>query len=157
MKPMKMCCAALISLLCMGGPEAMAAQSPDPSAVQKQLQDLQTVFPQGMAWDDYVRYENDYAIGYGCMAFAMEVQDLIYGTDSVPVIEKDFAWEDIQAGDHIRFYNRNHGEHSAIVTEKKGDTITIAEGNYNDSVSWSRTMDKNDLKHVFIYRESRNV
>lgn len=123
--------------------------------VRLKLLSLRSRFPQGMAWDDDVFYSNASGDGYGCGAFVFLIQDLLFGTETLPVIHSEFVWEEIHIGDHIRFYNEIHEPHSAIVLSKDENAVTIVEGNYNDSVNWGRTFTKEQLESLFIYRETR--
>ncbi len=72
--------------------------------------------------------------GKGCVAFAAELSDAAFG--DFPG-RYSFDFKNVRAGDIIRLSDNNH---SVIVLKVEGDKVTIAEGNYNRSVHWERTL-----------------
>ena len=52
-------------------------------------------------------------------------------------------YSDIRVGDILRI---NNDTHSVIVLEVSGTEVTIAEGNYNNSVLWGRKLNRADLQ-----------
>lgn len=45
----------------------------------------------------------------------------------------------------MRVRNSTGGEHSVIVLKVEGNNITVAEGNYNNSVHWGRVITRAEL------------
>lgn len=78
----------------------------------------------------------EYSYNIQCLAYASLVSDAVFGPDA-PIYEiKNF--ENIRAGDHIRFV---YDEHSAIVIDKGDDWVTLTEVNadYQDClIEWGR-------------------
>ncbi len=72
--------------------------------------------------------------GRGCVAFAFELSDAAFG--DFPG-RYSFDFKNVRVGDIIRLSDDNH---SVIVLKVDGDKVTIAEGNYNRSVHWERTL-----------------
>ena len=86
---------------------------------------------------------------YGCIAFAGEVSDKVFGKNAKVTTHKDF--DKIKVGDHIRI----GGYHSVIVWKKTKDSVTVVEGNYNSSVHWGREITRSELKAEGFYVDSR--
>ena len=122
-------------------------------------------YPQGMYWTDeieitwYARFyeyidQNQYftVTARGCVALACLLSDAAFGecklvSEYPPKVDMIAPARQIdnpdpstiRVGDIIRFKNNSH---SAIVIGTEGDVFTIAEGNYNRSVNWGRTIPK---------------
>jgi hypothetical protein len=98
---------------------------------------LKSTYPDGTPWDNSVYYGwkgGIYSGGYGCAGFAFMLSDAAFG--DAPA-KKVYDTSNIRVGDILRI---NNDTHSVIVLSRNGDTLTIAEGNYNSSVHWGRTL-----------------
>ncbi len=85
--------------------------------------------------------------GYGCVAFAMILSDAAFG--DIPAYEiTDINYDKIRVGDILRI-NRNL--HSVIIIKKNDDGVVIAEGNYNSSIHWGRTLTKREVEAADYY------
>jgi len=101
---------------------------------------LKPQYPEGMHWtnDDYYAWNGGYFLGgYGCAGFAFILSDAAFGTLPSRLIEEDISIEDVRVGDILRI---NNNTHSVIVLEVHEDHVVIAEGNYNSSIHWGRTL-----------------
>lgn len=107
---------------------------------------LKAQYPEGMPWtnDNTYRWRGYnypnyiYAIGGGCAGFAFILSDAAFGDLPARYVDNP-TYDDIRVGDILRV---NNDSHSVIVLEKYTDHIVIAEGNYNASIHWGRTMTK---------------
>lgn len=105
---------------------------------------LKSQYPEGMRWtnDDFYAWNGGYFYGgYGCAAFAFILSDAAFGTLPVEVYTS-FAYEDVRVGDILRI---NNDRHSVIVLEVYSSYVVIAEGNYNSSIHWGRTLTKSQV------------
>lgn len=101
------------------------------------------VFPEGMSWtnENFVPWNGGiYSGGYGCAGFAFALSDAAFGTAPAKM-HTDF--NNIRVGDIVRM---NNDTHSVIVLEVNADSVTVAEGNYNSSVHWGRTISRTNLQ-----------
>ena len=74
------------------------------------------------------------------MAFAFILSDAAFG--SLPARELlEFSYADVRVGDILRV---NGDTHSVIILEVHPDHVVIAEGNYNRSIHWGRTLTKSE-------------
>lgn len=112
---------------------------------------LQSKYPEGMHWTDANEYYSKtlHLDGYGCAAFAAICSDTVFGDR--PVFEKHSDFDRIRVGDMIRIGNT----HSVVVLARNGDTLTVAEGNYNSSIHWGRQITRQELKKSGFYVETR--
>lgn len=120
--------------------------------ITKKILNLKSKYPEGMSWTNERNHYYWSAINCycsGCIAFAGEVSDKIFGKDAKVKQHKSFS--KIKAGDHVRI----GGYHSVIVISKSGDTITVVEGNYNSSVHWGRKITKSELERSGFYVDTR--
>ncbi len=110
---------------------------------------LKSAYPEGMEFtDEKNSYDgkgrilnNGHMIGYkgtGCQAFALILSDAIYG-DMPYLVHKDFS--KLKVGDALRLQDDNH---TVVILEINGDELTVAEGNYNNSVHWGRKLKRSD-------------
>ena len=118
-------------------------------------------YTEGTPWDNSHTYWNTveydgypagcYGAG-GCFAFMMDMMEyasnyeypirVVYGTyDNLPKLH---------VGDGVRVDN---DAHSVLIIEvhPDGHTVTVAEGNFNSSVHWGRTIDLADPSSGFCY------
>ncbi len=84
-------------------------------------------------------YGNTLGGGFGCAGFAWILSDEAFG--DLPA-RADRDADSVRVGDILRI--RNDG-HSVIVLERDEDTVTVAEGNYNDSIHWGRKLSLSSL------------
>lgn len=109
---------------------------------KKKLLALKETYPEGMSWTNENQsyfWEAASCQCYGCIAFAGVVSDKVFGKYAPVKTHQNF--DKIKVGDHVRIGDY----HSVIVLKKDGDTLTVAEGNYNSSVHWGRTITKSEL------------
>lgn len=125
--------------------------------VSAQILALQVAIPEGTPWTNEANvYTNTPTWpfrGRGCVAFAMQVSDLVYGADAPMTILYGQTPADLQAGDAVYV----GGTHMVVVISVDADTITVCEGNYNSSVHWGRIITKASLEGQinFLCRRSR--
>ena len=81
--------------------------------------------------------------GVGCAAFAFILSDAAFG--DLPAIEIPVKYENVNVGDILRI---NGNSHSVIVLRKNDAGVTIAEGNYNKTVHWGRTLSKEEVERA---------
>lgn len=120
--------------------------------VQNRIFALYKKYPEGMSWTNENNVYYWSAIGcccYGCIAFAGEVSDKVFGKNAKVTTHKDF--DKIKVGDHIRIGNY----HSVIVLKKAEDLVIVVEGNYNSSVHWGREITRSELKSEGFYVNTR--
>ena len=118
--------------------------------VYERMMALRSDYPEGMPWTNDNSYGHVYAwrggeydgwnisyTGRGCVAFALIMSDAGFG-DDLPLWQLyDVPFSDIRVGDILRI---NNDTHSVIITAVNQSSVTIAEGNYNRSIHWGRTM-----------------
>lgn len=98
-----------------------------------------STYPEGMRWTNengYAWRGGIYSAGYGCVGFAFAVSDAAFGDLPAHERKDGISYDNIHIGDILRI---NGDTHSVVVLEKRGDSITLAEGNYNSSIHWGRT------------------
>jgi hypothetical protein len=109
-------------------------------------------FPEGMHWtnDNYYEWNGGTFVGgYGCAAFAFQLSDAAFGNNPA-TIHRDY--DNIKVGDILRVYNDTH---SVIVLEVRGDSVIVAEGNYNSSIHWGRKMTRSEIIDDYSYIMTR--
>ena len=120
---------------------------------------LKAQYPEGMPWtnDNTYRWRGYnypnyiYAIGGGCAGFAFILSDAAFGDLPARYVDNP-TYDDIRVGDILRV---NNDSHSVIVLEKYTDHIVIAEGNYNASIHWGRTMTKDETMRTLTNLTTR--
>ncbi len=115
---------------------------------------LQADYPEGRSWTNANSYVWGYDVaiglgyggytGYGCQGFAMIASDAAYGK-STPAYQFTDT-KRILVGDILRISNDTH---SVVVLAVDGKNITIAEGNYNSSIHWGRTINLDTCGFVY--------
>jgi hypothetical protein len=108
---------------------------------------LKSSYPDGTPWDNSVYYGwkgGIFSGGYGCAGFAFMLSDAAFG--DAPA-KKVYDTSSIRVGDILRIDNDTH---SVIVLSRSGDTVTIAEGNYNSSVHWGRILNLSETGVDYI-------
>lgn len=122
-----------------------------PSAVTKKILSMKSKYNEGKTWTngDYYFWSAIRTHCFGCIAFVGIISDAVFGKNAK--VQKHQKFADIRAGDHIRI----GGYHSVIVLTHKGNKLTVAEGNYNSSIHWGRTITKKSLMQEGFYVETR--
>lgn len=121
------------------------------SEAYAKLMQIQAEYPNGTPWDNNEMYVSGNRYGYGCAAFIFMVQDRLYGANAKFTTVNTLNMSDLRVGDHLRVRNNSH---SVIVLSVGDGYITVAEGNYNNSVHWGRTMTESELRSEFVYRQT---
>lgn len=124
---------------------------------------LQTAFPEGTYWTNEVKYVSNCTIngaryiytGYGCVAFALQFADTVYGGNASYTKTTTCAVSEIESGDIVRVPSASGG-HTYVVLSVDATGATIAEANYNSSVHWGRHVSNAELANN-IYVLSRNA
>lgn len=140
----KIACLLLsLMLLCAALP-AGAETAPTPEEVQQRMLALKDEYYEGRSWtnEQYYAWNGDYSVGYGCMGFAFILSDEAFG--DLPAREIDTPdYDSLQVGDILRVNNDSHG---VVILEKYDDHVVLAEGNFNSSIHWGRTMSRSDVE-----------
>ena len=108
-------------------------------AVRAKMLALQDEYYEGRHWDNsdfYAWNGGIYSGGYGCAGFAFMLSDAAFGTLPARKLTS-FTWQEVRVGDILRV---NNDTHSVVVLEKYSDHVVLAEGNYNSSIHWGRTL-----------------
>ncbi len=119
--------------------------------VYDSLISMKEVYPEGTPFDNSRKYvsKNIFPMvtytGSGCAGFALELSDKAFG--DLPA-RYHFDFSKIRVGDIVR---TRSNQHSVIVLKVEGNIITVAEGNYNYSVHWGRTLDVTDPSVGWAY------
>ncbi len=115
---------------------------------------LQTKYPEGMEWTNYTPYSlnNSYTwkggkiegvnSGVGCVAFAFLLSDEAFNNLPGRMLT-GVKLSDVKVGDILRV---NNYAHTVIVLQVSDTGVIIAEGNYNSSVHWGRSMSKDEVE-----------
>lgn len=101
-------------------------------------------FPEGMHWtnDDFYAWNGGvFSGGYGCAGFAFLLSDAAFGY--LPAQMMDVDYETLRTGDILRI---NNDSHSVIVLQVFSDHVVVAEGNYNSSIHWGRTLSRSQVE-----------
>ncbi len=127
------------------------ATTPVPSEAEaySRMIALQGQYPEGMPWtnaNEYTSKSSGYItyVGLGCVAFAYILSDAAFG--DLPFSQHNDQ-NRIRVGDILRV---NNNTHSVIVLEVRPTELVIAEGNYNSSIHWGRTLQRNGLVTDYI-------
>ena len=118
---------------------------------------MQSEYPEGMEWTNDNSYSWNggiYSGGQGCAGFAFLLSDAAFG--DLPAREyTKYDPSTIKVGDIIRI---NNDSHSVIVLTVDEDGVTVAEGNYNQSIHWGRSLTHEQLTNadyiITRYQES---
>lgn len=119
---------------------AFAADVPTQEEAYQAMIALKSQYPEGMKWNNSnsYRWHGSNMIGAGCVGFAFILSDAAFGTLPARTLY-NFEYSDVRVGDILRI---NNDTHSVIVLEVKDSGVVIAEGNYNNSIHWGRTLSK---------------
>jgi len=140
-------------------PRIIEPQVPDsstPALTEQYVYDtmiaLKADYPERMPWTNANYYAWNGGIfsgGYGCAGFAFILSDAAFG-DLKARTHEDFG--NIRVGDILRVDNDSH---SVIVLSVDASMVTIAEGNYNSSIHWGRTITRAKLWETGTYVMTR--
>ena len=146
-------------------PGAFSEETFSPDEIYETMVRFQEKYPEGMHFTDETNTwdwdENIYSVpkhkgmhGKGCVAFAMELSDAVFGNRPVRVYRDA---NEIRPGDIVRIGTSAEPEsHSAIILSVGEDgTYTLAEANLYGKVHWFRTMNREEMKLFFAYGWSR--
>ena len=122
----------------------------DPEQVYQDMIALKSVYPEGMRWtnDNYYR-SPVLGGGYGCAGFAFALSDKAFG--NLPA-RKHTNFSDLKVGDLLRV---NGDIHSVVIMEITSYGVVLAEGNYNSSIHWGRTMSFAEIQRSGTYVTTR--
>lgn len=129
--------------------------NPTATQVYNDMIAMKATYYEGMPWTNSNYYgwsAGYYSGGYGCAGFAFMLSDAAFGY--LPA-RMHYDFDNIKVGDILRVDNEQGGEHSVVVIGISGTTYTLAEGNYNSSIHWGRTMTLTKIKSVGIYVMTR--
>ena len=116
-------------------------------------------YQEGTPWDDSNTYFNTVVFdgysygcykGRACFAFMMDMMEYASNYE-YPIRIINGSYDNlpkIHVGDGVRVMNDCH---SVVVLEVDETTVTVAEGNYNSSVHWGRTIDLANPAEGFTY------
>ena len=133
---------------------AAAAEGPyDEKTVYEKLIALKESYPEGMRWTNYdgymiTQYDAERHLttnyyGFGCVAFAYILSDAAFaGLPLRQYSSSEYSYEQLRVGDILRI---NNDTHSVVILEKYDDHLILAEGNYNSSIHWGRSLSKSAL------------
>ena len=116
-------------------------------------------YQEGTPWDDSNTYFNTVVFdgysygcykGRACFAFMMDMMEYASNYEyPIRIVEGSYDnLPKIHVGDGVRVMNDCH---SVVVLEVDGTTVTVAEGNFNSSVHWGRTIDLANPAEGFTY------
>lgn len=145
----KRCLAALLVLVLFVSalPAAGAASVPTQEQVYASMIALKSSYPEGMRWtnDNFYGWKGGvYSGGYGCAGFAFLLSDAAFGELPARKVT-GFQYSDVKVGDILRI---NNGSHSVIVLEVHEDNVILAEGNYNSSIHWGRSLSRQEVMNA---------
>ena len=114
---------------------------------RRKIMAMKKTYKEGLSWTNENRqyfWEATNCQCYGCIALCGEISDKVFG--KYAPVTKHSNFSRIKAGDHIRIGN----EHSVMVLQKNGNTLTVVEGNYNATVHWGRKITKKGVTGKWI-------
>lgn len=123
-----------------------------PDEIFATLVSFMSTYPEGTPFtnNDYRPFNGGhYRGGYGCAGFSFMLSDAVFGTLPARIV---YSMNNIRVGDIVRLANNTH---SVIVLDVDSSGITVAEGNYNNTVHWGRYISFNDLSSNFTYVMTR--
>ena len=104
---------------------------------------MKAYLPEGMPWGDANTYVLGNMVGGGCVAFAFELTDAAFGKLPLRTLHRgQFSYEDLRVGDMPRI---GHDTHTVVVLEIHSDHVVVAEGNYQRSVHWGRSIPRQEI------------
>ena len=152
----------IISLIVVASALPSLAQKPlNEQEVYERLMSRKDMdgYREGTPWDNSHIYSNTvvfngsspgYYGGKGCHAFMIDMMEYASNYE-YPIRKIEGSYDNlpkIHVGDGVRVMNDCH---SVVVLEVDGTTVTVAEGNFNSSVHWGRTIDLANPAEGFTY------
>lgn len=128
---------------------------PNENEVYETMMSFQSKYPEKMSFTNSTSYvtmdlfPNVHFTGRGCAAFAAELSDAAFGKWPARI---SYDFSNLRVGDMIRLADDSH---SVIVLGIDGDTVTIAEANYNSRVHWGRTLSLSSAETEWNYIVTR--
>ena len=125
---------------------------PTEEEVYQQILSMKSEYPEGMPWGKEQIYF--WAAGGGgeaCMAFAMQISDRVFGAVPATEVYMELNMEDLRVGDILCYWSSETTTHAVIILEVHEDHVVIAEGNYNGTIHWSRTMSREEVEGAYCY------
>jgi len=120
------------------------------------LSQLAAEYPTGSHWNGtyngYKQVEDGYAkvVATECAGFAALMYNRYYGIDPYENAKESHDINSVQAGDIVRYANNGH---SVWIIARNGNTVQVAECNYdsNGSVRWNQTKNLSELSYGLNY------
>ena len=152
----------ILSLIVVASVLPSLAQTPlNETEVYNRLISRKTTpgYTEGTSWTNANRYVNTVTFdgypkgcytGIACFAFMMDMMEYASNYE-YPIRKIEGSYDNlpkIHVGDGVRVMNDCH---SVVVLEVDGTTVTVAEGNFNSSVHWGRTIDLANPAEGFTY------
>ena len=152
----------IISLIVVASALPSLAQKPlNEQEVYERLMSRKDMdgYREGTPWDNSHIYSNTvvfngsspgYYGGKGCHAFMIDMMEYASNYE-YPIRIVNGSYDnlpEIHVGDGVRVMNDCH---SVVVLEVDETTVTVAEGNFNSSVHWGRTIDLANPAQGFTY------
>ena len=118
---------------------------------RKAILALKATYYPGRRWtnSNYYYWQAANCHCYGCIAFVGIASDRAFG--KFAPLKRHANFSSIKVGDHVRIA----GSHSVIVLYKKKKSIIVAEGNYDSTFKWGRSITQNSLMRQGFYVETR--
>ncbi len=121
-----------------------ASDVPTEAQAYSRMIALKQTYPEGMRWTNanYAPFKGGiYSGGYGCAGFAFILSDAAFGDLPARII-RPVSLDKVHTGEILRI---NNDSHSVIILEVKSDSVVIAEGNFNSSIHWGRTLSATEV------------
>lgn len=131
-------------ILLVSIPAVAFAALTEPEIYQSMLS-LRGEYYEGRPWTNANYYGWNggyYSGGYGCAGFAFRLSDEAFGSNRCRFVY-EIDYDTVRVGDILRI---NNDTHSVIVLEKHDSYVVIAEGNYNSSIHWGRSLTKEKVE-----------
>lgn len=126
------------------------------ATVMRKIKAMYSKYPEGMYWTNangYAWKGGIFTMGFGCAGFAFHLSDAAFDNCPARIIRNcSNLKRDLRVGDIPRI---NGDTHSVIIIEKTDTGVVFAEGNYNSSIHWGRTMTYGELQSVIDYYITR--
>ncbi len=134
---------SMIILAVMALSAAASAEEITEEAVLSRILAMKDEYYEGRPWtnDDTYAMQGGGRYGAGCMAFAYILSDAAFGSLPAEDIET-IDYDALRAGDILRLENNSH---AVVILEKYDDHVIVAEGNYNRSIHWGRSLTKQQV------------
>jgi len=143
------CMAFMLMMTVFMNTPVQAATSISEEEVYERMIAQKANYPEGMRWTNDNTYRLSVPVdgvansGAGCAAFGFILSDAGFGKGEYPA-RRYYEYDNIRVGDILRI---NNDTHSVVVLSISGDVVTIAEGNYNSSIHWDRTLSLSALQN----------